>query len=1012
MGASDEEESTSYYNSGGGGRLSRRNSKGDNLSHHGEDPDADNDNDGGCSAAANNDDDDSAMSSLLSSLAEPPSKHKRRQMKAIRSSSSRNNDYKCKNSDADTSTDDDVTPRSKSKSMRARHVVSSRRTKDPQHEYYDEESTVASMYSIPEERPSNSQSRSRGHSPNKKGSSRSSNNNNGNSKSTICSGSCSPFNLCTGVNVKTLIYCILGTTALLKLTNGPESFDVSNSVRGMIRGSSVSNPYEVEEHEEKIGDNSGDSDKEALIEEGRQMLRRRDEEVDGSGSKNEEEMEGEGEGEESMEEKKASAEEGEDDDDDDDEEEEAESKEKQETNNEVEEEAAGENSLLNSDIGGDNNDQDEEGTPGKNMGIMNGGNSLLNSDIEGNTMSGGLATEGEQVQQQQQPNSLMQSDIPAAAGTDYNQQVVTQFQDTRSENQIQEDAITSSLAQEGGFSSHLQLPGQQQQQQQGSLIQQGGLDQQQQLQSMQGGGDVQQQMQGMQTGSDVQQLQQTGTYQNQVDGAQLLQSQQQQQIQSSGNVLGQDQQQLQQPVLVDSSGQLMQNQLQGDQAGVLSSSTVNNPLLQQQPSNQLDAFAAAQMQQSQQQQQLQGDIAIPGQETGLSAGLPSLEQNEGGYFTSSQSLGQSGILQQNEGGDYMITQLQGDIALPGQESTGLSGLPLPQQNEGSQSLGQSDLLQQNEGGDDMITGQSAGQFDSLQGGGTGQLGLSQDNNQIQASEGSSLLQQPASDQLGGALQQEQVESDIGEASAAEVGDASSLSQLQAPSLSDSTAGVDIAAAQQSLDEHSAAGLDVESAQAKLLQLQDLQSQLATAQGALAQGQQESQQDQHDGLGAIVNTEQQAVEQQAAGQEGTAEQAAPSLAAGLSAMDELAIGMAPAASSEQQSSSSVAQAEPSQVSLEAAPAEQAAAAPASEGGTNEDIDKWLNAFENTNFEPESDQQQQPEAAAQPAGATSTLSEPSPSVEQVVAEAMAAGRVVESKPAVTDFDPFSPGIGLPK
>ena len=36
-------------------------------------------------------------------------------------------------------------------------------------------------------------------------------------------------------------------------------------------------------------------------------------------------------------------------------------------------------------------------------GIMDGGNSLLNSDIEGNNnMGGGLPTEGDQVQQQDQ----------------------------------------------------------------------------------------------------------------------------------------------------------------------------------------------------------------------------------------------------------------------------------------------------------------------------------------------------------------------------------------------------------------------------------------------------------------------------------------------------------------------------------------------------------------------------------------------------------------------------------
>ena len=58
--------------------------------------------------------------------------------------------------------------------------------------------------------------------------------------------------------------------------------------------------------------------------------------------------------------------------------------------------------------------------------------------------------------QQQQPNSLMQSDIPAAtANTDNNQEQVTQFQDTRPQSQIQQDAITSSLGQEGGFSSQL-----------------------------------------------------------------------------------------------------------------------------------------------------------------------------------------------------------------------------------------------------------------------------------------------------------------------------------------------------------------------------------------------------------------------------------------------------------------------------------------------------------------------------------------------------------------------------
>lgn len=162
----------------------------------------------------NNDDASSTgAQSLLSSLAELPSKAKRRQMKQSRARERSNS----KQRDADGN------------HVRSRSRHNTR--KDP--EYNDESSTVASntiasesifTANIVEE------GRSSSHRNNRSSSHRSSSSKRHKKKKELCTTNCSPLNICSGVHIKTLIFCILGTTAIMKLTSNPPLINTSHGI--------------------------------------------------------------------------------------------------------------------------------------------------------------------------------------------------------------------------------------------------------------------------------------------------------------------------------------------------------------------------------------------------------------------------------------------------------------------------------------------------------------------------------------------------------------------------------------------------------------------------------------------------------------------------------------------------------------------------------------------------------------------------------------------------------------
>jgi len=173
------------------------------------------------SRGKNDDASSTGAQSLLSSLTELPSKAKRRQMKQSRSANHRERSNS-KQRDADGN------------HVRSRSRHNSR--KDP--EYNDDESTVASntiasesiftANIVEEGRHSSSHRSSRGNS--KRRSSSSSRGSKRHKKKELCTTNCSPLNIFSGVHIKTLIFCILGTTAIMKLTSNPPVINSSHGI--------------------------------------------------------------------------------------------------------------------------------------------------------------------------------------------------------------------------------------------------------------------------------------------------------------------------------------------------------------------------------------------------------------------------------------------------------------------------------------------------------------------------------------------------------------------------------------------------------------------------------------------------------------------------------------------------------------------------------------------------------------------------------------------------------------
>ena len=164
--------------------------------------------------------------SILSSLAELPSKAKRRQMKndrhskkAVATGSGSSSSSKAKLSDIEPPDDNSEDAHGRKVRSRSRHMT----RKDPRSVYDEDESTVASESVA--SRSIYSSSIIEDPTPKRKGGGRSSKRSKHSSETTICTSSCSPFSLCTGVNIKTLIFCIIGTTVLLKLTSKYSTMD-------------------------------------------------------------------------------------------------------------------------------------------------------------------------------------------------------------------------------------------------------------------------------------------------------------------------------------------------------------------------------------------------------------------------------------------------------------------------------------------------------------------------------------------------------------------------------------------------------------------------------------------------------------------------------------------------------------------------------------------------------------------------------------------------------------------
>ena len=160
--------------------------------------------------------------SLLSSLADLPSKAKRRQMKQSRTITHRERSNSSKQRDADGN------------HVRSRSRHNTR--KDPE---YDDESTVASntiasesifTANIVEE--GRHHSSSHRNNSNRSSSNRSSSSSRGakRKKKELCTTNCSSLNICSGVHIKTLIFCILGTTAIMKLTSNPPLINTSHGI--------------------------------------------------------------------------------------------------------------------------------------------------------------------------------------------------------------------------------------------------------------------------------------------------------------------------------------------------------------------------------------------------------------------------------------------------------------------------------------------------------------------------------------------------------------------------------------------------------------------------------------------------------------------------------------------------------------------------------------------------------------------------------------------------------------